>query len=67
MPKLHSHWWVSPLLTIENPVPVSSQGEEYLRNRVYAIQDQHNELMDLAAQTMVKAVESIEPPQYPRS
>lgn len=59
--KATSHWWVSPLLTIEGSCSqCHPQGEEYLRNRVYAIQDQHNELMDLAAQTMVKAVESIE-------
>jgi nitrite reductase (cytochrome c-552) len=56
-----SHWWVSPLLTIEESCSqCHPQGEEYLRDRVYAIQDQHNELMDLAAQAMIKAVENIE-------
>jgi len=59
--KATSHWWVSPLITIEEScTQCHPQGEEYLRNRVYKIQDQHNELMDVAAQTMVTAVESIE-------
>ncbi|MGI6226050.1 MAG: ammonia-forming cytochrome c nitrite reductase subunit c552 [Peptococcales bacterium] len=59
--KATSHWWVSPLLTIEESCSqCHPQGGEYLRNRVYDIQDQHAELLDLAEKALIGAVESIE-------
>lgn len=59
--KATSHWWVSPLLTIEESCSqCHPQGAEYLRNRVYNIQDQHNELLSLAEKALMSAVENIE-------
>lgn len=58
--KITSHWWVSPLITIkESCTQCHTQGEDYLRERVYNIQDQHDELMDIGAEAMITATDTI--------
>lgn len=58
--KISSHWWVSPLLTMsESCSNCHTRSAEELKERVYHIQDQHAQILDIAAKTNMKAVEEI--------
>lgn len=59
--KITSHWWVSPLITVqESCTQCHTQGADYLTKRVHNIQDQHDELMDVAAKSVEGAMHTIE-------
>ena len=58
--KFTSHTWMSPLRTIPESCQVCHrQSEDYLQRRVEHIQDQNYELLKIAANTNVLAVEEI--------
>lgn len=59
--KISSHWWVSPLLNIEaSCTKCHTQGADYLTKRVYQIQDEFKIILDMASETNLKAVRTIE-------
>ncbi len=59
--KISSHWWVSPLITAEKScTPCHTQSTDYLKKRVYAIQDHHNEFLDIASKAVENAVNAID-------
>ncbi len=59
--KITSHWWASPLRTIEESCQVCHrQGSDYLKKRVEHIQDNNFNLLKIAADTNVEAIREIE-------
>jgi len=58
--KITSHWFTTPLLTLEQScTKCHRESADYLKNRVYAIQDRHKKLVDTGAEANVKAIDAI--------
>ncbi|MFZ5944636.1 MAG: ammonia-forming cytochrome c nitrite reductase subunit c552 [Bacillota bacterium] len=58
--KITSHWLVSPLRTLEQSCHVCHRDDtEYLKERVYHIQDNNYNLLKIAADRNVEAIEEI--------
>lgn len=58
--KISSHWFTSPVHTMDKScTQCHREGTEKLKNMVYKIQDQHHEILDIAGNTNVKAINAI--------
>lgn len=58
--KISSHWFTSPVHTVEKScTKCHRESTEHLKDLVYKIQDQHHEILDIAGNAQVQAMNTI--------